>query len=156
MSEELDRSRGLSRRQTLKRGAALGGALLWATPAVQSLTMKPAFAQVTPRVDGVEGASFIAMNVVCLDGPFVIKLECNGTCAWEPDPGEFPDCDFSPEGEKASGAAKGFTFTGPDPVTGCVTVLVPPTCRVKKSAIKGGDCCVAGAKGTGLLEFCPC
>ncbi|MGH2746657.1 MAG: hypothetical protein ACRDKB_01865 [Actinomycetota bacterium] len=146
----------LTRRQTLKRGAALGGALLWATPAVQSLTMKPAYAQVTPRVP-VEGPSFIAMNVVCLGDPFVIKLECNGTCAWEDDPGKFPSCDFDPEGEKADGGADlDFTFTGPDPVTGCVTVLVPSDCEVEESVIKGGNCCVAGDTGTGALEFCPC
>lgn len=151
MSEEPDR-RGLSRRQTLKRGAAMGGALLWATPAVQSLTMKPAYAQVTPRV---EGPSFIAMNVNCGGTLSVIKLECNGTCEFEEDPGKFPDCgDFSPVGDKADGDALGFTFTGPDPATECVTVFVPPNCTVVGSAIKDGTGCCPGPTGTGPLVFC--
>ena len=40
----LDQS-GLSRRELLKRGAALGGALLWTTPLIQAIGMSPAFAQ---------------------------------------------------------------------------------------------------------------
>ena len=36
---------GLSRRDLLKRGAALGGALVWVTPIVQVVGMRPAFAQ---------------------------------------------------------------------------------------------------------------
>ena len=36
---------GVTRREALKRGALLGGALVWATPAVQVIGMKPAFAQ---------------------------------------------------------------------------------------------------------------
>jgi hypothetical protein len=37
---------GITRRQALKRGALLGGALAWATPVVQVIGMQPAFAQV--------------------------------------------------------------------------------------------------------------
>lgn len=36
---------GLSRRDFLKRGAALGGAVVWATPVVQIVGMRPALAQ---------------------------------------------------------------------------------------------------------------
>ena len=36
---------GLSRRDFLKRSAALGGALVWVTPVVQVVGMRPAFAQ---------------------------------------------------------------------------------------------------------------
>ena len=36
---------GLTRRETLKRGAKLGGAVLWMTPVVQAVGMRPAFAQ---------------------------------------------------------------------------------------------------------------
>lgn len=159
MAGEPDRS-SLSRRQTLKRGAALSGALLWATPTLQSLTMRPAFAQATPVPGAVEGPSFIAMNVMCPSGDFHIKLECNATCDWEEDPGRFPDCDegpdpvFTPEGKKADGGALGFEFIGPDPVTGCVTVIVPLGCTVLDSAIKGGVNCPCSEGGTGLV-FCP-
>jgi hypothetical protein len=36
---------GVSRRDFLKRGAALGGAIAWATPVVQTIGMRAAFAQ---------------------------------------------------------------------------------------------------------------
>lgn len=38
---------GLTRRDALKRGAKLGGAVLWMTPVVQAIGMRPAFAQTT-------------------------------------------------------------------------------------------------------------
>ena len=38
---------GLSRRDFLKRGAALGGALVWVAPVVQVVGMRPAFGQET-------------------------------------------------------------------------------------------------------------
>ena len=41
---------GLTRRQALKKGAILGGALAWATPVVQVMGMKPAFAAVPSPV----------------------------------------------------------------------------------------------------------
>jgi hypothetical protein len=41
---DLPSSLGLSRRDLLRRGAVVGGTLLWAAPAVQSIT-QPAFAQ---------------------------------------------------------------------------------------------------------------
>ena len=37
---------GITRRQALKRGAILGGALVWATPVVQVVGMRPALASV--------------------------------------------------------------------------------------------------------------
>jgi hypothetical protein len=40
----LKRELGLSRRQLLKRGAVVGGTLMWAAPTIQSLA-SPAFAQ---------------------------------------------------------------------------------------------------------------
>ena len=41
---------GLSRRDFLKRGAALGGALVWVAPVVQVVGMRPAFAEVPSPV----------------------------------------------------------------------------------------------------------
>lgn len=41
---------GLSRRDFLKRGAILGGAVVWATPIVQVVGMRPALAQTTSPV----------------------------------------------------------------------------------------------------------
>jgi hypothetical protein len=44
---------GLSRRSLLRRGAALGGALVWTVPVVQSVTPS-AFATGSPAVEGVK------------------------------------------------------------------------------------------------------
>jgi hypothetical protein len=41
------RELGISRRELIRRGAIVGGTLLWATPVIQSLS-PPAFAGVTP------------------------------------------------------------------------------------------------------------
>lgn len=163
MSGSPDRS-GLSRREALKRGAVLGGATLWATPIVQSLTVRPAFAQATPVPPGVDGPSYIAMNVTCSGVQWVLKLECNGRCEFEDDPFSFPSCDEGnppvflpdPDGEKEDGDKLGFTFSGPDG-DGCVTVVVPEDCIVDSSAIKTGHTCCPGAKeGIGTLVYCPC
>jgi hypothetical protein len=42
------RELGISRRELMRRGAIVGGTLLWATPVIQSLS-PPAFAQATPE-----------------------------------------------------------------------------------------------------------
>lgn len=63
---------GITRREALRRGALLGGALAWATPIVQVVGMKPALAQtVSPAcrleirvVDPIIGAV-----TLCLEGP---------------------------------------------------------------------------------------
>lgn len=53
---------GVSRRDALKRGAVLGGALVWATPVVQSVT-HPAFAQTgTPAPDDEVNISWAALT----------------------------------------------------------------------------------------------
>lgn len=45
--EEFNANLGISRRTLIKRGAVVGGTLVWATPVVQSLTA-PAFAAGSP------------------------------------------------------------------------------------------------------------
>ena len=44
MAEEFDTNEGLTRREALKRGAMLGGALVWAVPVVQTVGMSAAMA----------------------------------------------------------------------------------------------------------------
>ncbi|MGH2572305.1 MAG: twin-arginine translocation signal domain-containing protein [Actinomycetota bacterium] len=152
---------GLSRRDALKRVAALGGTLAWAAPAVQTIRVSPAFAQEpSPRPDGHD-ISFIGLNVECEDEslvsvPYTIKFEgCEGTDCFESDPGKFPSCDFfAPAGEKTDGDGLGFTAVL-DPTTRCVTITVPADCEVINSAIKGGQDCCPGPSGTGDLVFCP-
>ncbi len=48
---------GVSRRDVMKRGAALGGALVWATPAVKTFTASPAHATEEPTHDEHAGGS---------------------------------------------------------------------------------------------------
>lgn len=50
MSKQPETSSGITRRDLLKRGAALGGALAWSTPMVQMIGMSPALAQVPSDV----------------------------------------------------------------------------------------------------------
>jgi hypothetical protein len=42
--QEMQPESGLTRREVLKRGAALGGALVWGAPLVQVIGMRPALA----------------------------------------------------------------------------------------------------------------
>jgi len=152
----------LTRREALRRGAIIGGSLLWTTPALQTIRMSHAHAQQpSPPRDG-HAISYIGLNVQCTTGPvttsYVLKFEgCQGPDCFESDPGAFPGCDgvFSPVGTKADGDDLGFTATGPD-ASGCVTINVPADCTVTASAIKGGQDCCPGPTGTGTLVFCPC
>ena len=159
--EDMGNQERVPRREALKRVAAVGGTLVWAAPAVQTIRVGPAFAQgASPRQAGPD-ISFIGLNVVCEDDtlvtvPYTIKFEgCDGTDCFESDPGQFPDCPFfTPMGEKTDGDSLGFTASL-DPNTRCVTINVPAGCTVLNSAVKGGQECCPGPAGTGTLVFCP-
>jgi hypothetical protein len=139
-------ARSVSRRDALKRGAVLGGSLLWTAPIVQSITV-PAFAQYPPDI------SYIALNITCPDGNFVVKWEVD-EADWDPDPGSFPDCEcFTPVGEKADGGDKGLTASSPDP-SGCITINTGP-CIATLTVVMGGGNCTTGPMGAGDLLFCP-
>ena len=152
----------LTRREALRRGAIVGGSLLWTTPVLQTIGMSRANAQVpSPRPVGHD-ISYIALNVTCREGQvavaYTIKYEgCQGADCFESDPGNFPACGgvFTPTGTPVDGDDLGFTTTGPD-ASGCVTINVPADCLVTASAIKGGPDCCPGPIGTGPLLFCPC
>ena len=58
---------GLSRRDFLKRSAALGGALVWVAPVVQVVGMRPAFAQT------------VSPGGVC-DVFYAVKINESGVC----------------------------------------------------------------------------
>ncbi len=47
MDENVNEPAGMDRRTLIKRGAVVGGSLVWATPVVQSIT-RPAFAAESP------------------------------------------------------------------------------------------------------------
>ncbi len=68
-------SQGITRRDLLKKGAVLGGAVVWVTPIVQSVGMGRAFAQATSPC--MPPISYIAMNVTCGGIPYFIKWEAD-------------------------------------------------------------------------------
>lgn len=77
MSEELETKGGVSRRDMLKRSAMLGGALVWATPVVQSLG---GTAYATTTGSPAPGCiSFIALLLKCGDLYYGIKID-NAFC----------------------------------------------------------------------------
>ena len=171
--EQPSTSHAISRREVMKRGAVVGGTLLWAAPVVQTLTMRPAFAD---HVSGhVPAISFIAVNVSCDFGQgeehFFLKAECpdpgGGTCAFEVDPGGFRNnCPaFQPVGDPIPSdqdlSAHGFSVSAPDEDDGCVNITVPAGCLIVDAVVKGAqDCCPVagffpGSTGQHTVRFCP-
>lgn len=173
MDEPRQERAGFSRREALRRGAGVGGTLLWVAPAVQSIGMTRALAQ-TPSPGGgeeeppeaVDGPSFIALNIESTNSSrgrttaYSIKYEgCTAPeDCFESDPGATPGCEsiYSPEGRPEDGDNLGLVVTGPDPSTGCVSIEVPSGYVVTSSVVKNGQTCCPGPTGGGTLIFCPC
>ena len=139
-------NQGITRRDLLKKGAVLGGAVVWVTPIVQSVGMGRAFAQTTSPC--TPPISYIAMNVECppdADGDrfFFIKWEADlGEFGmFEVDPASVPGCSdiFSPAGVKMDGDDLGFEVTVD--ASGIATVTVGPGCTVLAGVVKGGQLC---------------
>jgi hypothetical protein len=66
--DQVEQDSGITRREALKRGAIFGGALVWATPVVQMVGMRPAFAQVP---------SPTCASTICSEfGDPVMHIEC--------------------------------------------------------------------------------
>ena len=158
-------NQGITRRDLLKKGAALGGAVVWVTPIVQSVGMGRAFAQ-TPS-PCTPGISYIAMNVICddritipdtdPDDKYFIKWEDGQFMEWEVDPGSVPGCELelTPWGTKIDGALLGFSIT--IDTSGIAMVTVGPDCIVDKLVVKGGQICqliTSGLTGT-FTVGCP-
>lgn len=146
-------NQGITRRDLLKKGAVLGGAVVWVTPIVQSVGMGRAFAEVvspcTPPI------SYIAMNVTCPDiddkltGDFeyFIKWEGDDFVDWEDDPKETPGCPFPRFAEKVYGGfpnlpdRPGLGFSVEPQPDGTHIITVPADCTVHLVAVKGGQEC---------------
>lgn len=88
MGEET--SQGLTRRDLLRRGAVLGGAVVWTTPVVQTLGMGRAFASTASPVGGKD-ISYMVITWTCGDDQFHTKLNENGVV----EAGQTPDCEMS-------------------------------------------------------------
>ena len=167
-------NRGITRRDLLKKGAVLGGAVVWVTPIVQSVGMGRAFAQTTSPC--MPPISYIAMNVKCPD----IDGEPNGLIEyfikWEGDefmdfeggpndePGTTPGCSFTMVGEPVYGGIAddlehplGLGFEVDPQPDGTHIITVGPGCTVEMVAVKGGQECdvFAPPSGGSFPVSCP-
>jgi hypothetical protein len=78
MSDEFETS-GLDRRQLLRRGAMVGGALVWATPVVQSLT-PAAYAHGSPA-NGNGAPSYVMLVLKCGNTYSSVKITQTGAAS---------------------------------------------------------------------------
>lgn len=121
MNDDVSPTLGISRRDVLRRGAVVGGTLVWAAPAVQSIS-RAALAQDngTPPPDDRDGGaiSYVALVLTCsMAGGTTrqvrVKYEADG--GWDPAPGETPHCMSPADWEAATpedGGALGIVVTG--------------------------------------------
>lgn len=145
-----DASLGISRRTLLRRGAVVGGAMVWTAPVVHTLA-GPASGVGT----AIDGISFVA-----------ILVQCNGVLyrmKWEVD-----DTSLSLETGRKFGIPDGDDLErnnpnvadGPAPGTsaflnanGSITVVLGPGCVLDDFVVKRGQCAAgpgqAGQPGTG-------
>lgn len=113
---------GISRREALKRGLKLTGAVIWATPVVQAVGMRPALAQtVSPSAD----SCCVKVNAdgTC-DG-----INPNNTCYDPPVPASNPSCCDNVESVVDSGT--------------CVTITLVDGCSFVSGSIRlfaGSEC----------------
>lgn len=150
---------GISRRDLLKRGAALGGAVVWATPVVQTLGMGRAYAQSASPPD----ISYIALVLRCGTGNplWFVKWEEGGSSGWDTDPGAMQECSTALDVTGAvptDGGSLGLDME--DAGDGCYNlVLVDGSpCNggvliVQAGVVKGGQEC--SLEGSGPLPFGP-
>lgn len=125
MNEDINPALGISRRDLLKRGAVVGGTLVWAAPAVQTIS-RSALAQspgTPPPDEPVDGAiSYVALVLNCGGALVRVKYETGDADASDAtvgggwvDPGETPQCpepDDWDAAEKRLGSEFGIVVTG--------------------------------------------
>lgn len=125
-------NQGMTRRELLRKGAALGGAVAWMTPVVQTVGMGRAFAQTgTPEGPDI---SYIAMHVACGEDIYTVKWEAD-TGSWDPEPGNFPGCAFEVSGSKADGGTLEISVSSVG--EGCYSISFG-NCRFIDGVAKGG------------------
>jgi len=125
MSE--NKGEGISRRDLLRKGAVLGGAVVWATPVVQTLSMGRAYAQ-TASPTGVKGISYVGIMLTGCPGDltnFFVKWEEEGEDSdWEMYPGAVPSCADKPAGG-VDGDPLGFMIKPIANDPSCVELKIP-------------------------------
>jgi hypothetical protein len=135
-----ENSQGITRRDLLRRGAVLGGAVVWTTPVVQTLGMGRAFAQ-TASPEGGKDISYIGINVDCGTSQFFVKYE-DGE-GWENEPGAAPECADPSNSvfDGMNGGSLGFDVTMLS--ESCARLSIPEEYRSCSLTIwvKGGQTC---------------
>lgn len=152
MSEEIGND-GVTRREALKKGARLGGALVWAIPVVQTVGMSSAMAQTVS-----EGNCCLEVNIVSIDvgdfdtgvGNNDIRVTFNGTnCGTA----QIFDVTFKLERRKTAPAlgiwttvADGVSGGNPNPgqTTGTQQVITNLTNGTYEFRLSGTKACVDG------------
>ncbi len=127
MTEDETSTQGLTRRELLKRGAVIGGALAWATPAVQLIGMTPALA------NHVSGSCFCVKNDPPGSSNFEALSDSSDECLDPLDEGcnDLPPLPFDPaEFEVVDNG-------------GSFTIKIPANCNLLAVTIK----CGGGAPG---------
>ncbi len=135
---------GLDRRTLLRRSAVVGGALVWATPVVQSIA-SPAFAAGSPG--GSE---------VCVDN-YQFKADVSGTVFGSFETGEAPGC--TPSGYDPKGTnfvtSNGTIPNGHGTISltlsadgNTATIVIPNDCKLLDGQAKAGS----PKSATGNLE----
>lgn len=138
---------GLDRRTMLKRGAVVGGALVWATPVVQSLA-GPAFAQQTsPVTQGCIGGSLTDRYFVKIDSDFSLQ-PTPGTGGCSPDSYTGSEKTVLPAGVSGTFSGNTATITLPAGFT-----LIDPEVKVGKSNGNPDPDVVAGCVKDEFVTF---
>lgn len=160
--ESIDPNLGISRRDLMRKGAVLGGTVLWAAPVVQSFTT-PAFATGHSPAQGVGGISYVAVLVVCGTNCFVVKYEPEEnrtTCGGGSTGVNMPCCtNFATLCTGTCPTTGTGTFT--EGANGTVTYTPPAGCTVVDYRVHCGQCCEGpGAPNqppvTGPFTFVQC
>lgn len=98
---------GFSRRSALKRGALIGGAALWAAPAVQALSMTSAAAQTASPTDSPQATGKFPSHAI-----FLVVIE-GVTYGLKLDVMDASPFDKIPKSDATFLAGKGFTWSDP-------------------------------------------
>lgn len=140
---------GLTRREALKRGALLGGALVWTAPIVQTVGMSRALAAHTSSCS--PEISYIAVNLIHNSTNEVLeftyfKFELqDGEYVFEEGFGQLADqcSDFPTGGTQGSEAeANDLIAFSEDSDEFCAKVIAQDTnWLIKDLAVFGGNCC---------------
>lgn len=112
-------SQGITRRDLLRRGAVLGGAVVWTTPVVQTLGMGRAFANTASPVDGGKDVSYVVISWQCSGSTKKVKWD-NGFAL----SGNLPDCG-DVGGEYADSVPQGLNVMIDPSNKACIRVDVP-------------------------------